>query len=120
MLGCAHSGANPLTAHFGIVHGQAVGRLIPSVMRRNAREEFVADEYNTLAELAGFSSVNTLIGRIEEILTIAGLGTPLGRLGVGEDSIVTMAREAAAQWTATFNPVEYAVSDFEEIYREVL
>ena len=120
MLGCAHSGANPLTAHFGIVHGQAVGRLIPSVMRRNAREEFVADEYNTLAEVAGFSSVNTLIGRIEEILTIAGLGTPLGRLGVGEDSIVTMAREAAAQWTATFNPVEYAVSDFEEIYREVL
>ena len=120
MLGCAHSAANPLTAHFGIVHGQAVGRLIPSVMRRNAREEFVADEYNTLAELAGFSSVETLIGRIEEILTIAGLSAPLGRLGVREDSIGKMAREAAAQWTASFNPVEYAVRDFEEIYRELL
>lgn len=120
MLGCAHSAANPLTAHFGIVHGQAVGRLIPSVMRRNAREEFVAEEYNALAELAGFSSVDTLIGRIEEILTIAGLGAPLGRLGVREDSIGAMAREAAVQWTASFNPVEYAVRDFEEIYRELL
>ena len=89
-------------------------------MIRNAREEFVADEYNTLAELAGFSSVDTLIGRIEEILTIAGLGTPFGRLGVREDSIGMMAREAAAQWTASFNPVEYTTSDFEEIYREVL
>ena len=120
MLGCAHSAANPLTAHFGIIHGQAVGRLITSVMRRNACEEFVLDEYNDLAGLAGFSSVETLIGRIEEILELAALATPLGKLGVTEESIPKMAKEAAAQWTASFNPIEYAVDDFEAIYREVL
>ena len=36
MLGAAHSAANPLTAHYGIVHGQAVGLMLPHVMRFNA------------------------------------------------------------------------------------
>src|SRR5205809_2548601 len=35
MLGAAHSAANPLTAHFGIVHGQAVGMMLPHVVRVN-------------------------------------------------------------------------------------
>src|SRR5258706_13505935 len=33
MLGAAHAAANPLTAHFGIVHGQAVGLILPHVSR---------------------------------------------------------------------------------------
>ena len=35
MLGAAHSAANPLTAHFGIVHGEAVGLMLPHIMRLN-------------------------------------------------------------------------------------
>jgi alcohol dehydrogenase len=120
MLGCAHSAANPLTAHFGVIHGQAVGRLIPSVMRRNARDESVLNEYDALAGLAGYSSFEPLIGRIEEILNLAGLDSPLGKLGVTEESIGKMAQEASAQWTASFNPVRYETSDFEAIYRELL
>ncbi|MEY4691253.1 MAG: hypothetical protein RIT19_1578, partial [Verrucomicrobiota bacterium] len=38
MLGAAHSAANPLTAHFGIVHGAAVGLMIPQVIRFNAAD----------------------------------------------------------------------------------
>ena len=37
MLGAAHAAANPLTAQYGIVHGQAVGLMLPAVMRFNAR-----------------------------------------------------------------------------------
>jgi alcohol dehydrogenase len=120
MLGCAHSAANPLTAHFGVIHGQAVGRLITSVMRRNVREEFAINEYDALAGLIGYSSFEPLIGRIEEILGLAGLDAPLGKLGVTEESIGKMAKEASAQWTASFNPVRYETSDFEAIYRELL
>ena len=36
MLGAAHGLANPLTAHYGIVHGQAVGLMLPHVIRFNA------------------------------------------------------------------------------------
>jgi len=38
MLGAAHAAANPLTAHFGIVHGQAVGLMLPHVIRFNAHQ----------------------------------------------------------------------------------
>ena len=38
MLGAAHAAANPLTAHFGVAHGQAVGMMLPHVLRFNARE----------------------------------------------------------------------------------
>jgi alcohol dehydrogenase len=33
MLGAAHAAANPLTAHYDIVHGQAVGMMLPHVVR---------------------------------------------------------------------------------------
>ena len=36
MLGAAHAAANPLTAKFGIVHGVAVGMMLPHVIRYNA------------------------------------------------------------------------------------
>ncbi len=35
MLGAAHALANPLTAQFGVAHGQAVGMMLPHVIRFN-------------------------------------------------------------------------------------
>src|SRR5207248_852211 len=37
MLGICHSCANPLTAHYGITHGVAIGMLLPHVIRFNAQ-----------------------------------------------------------------------------------
>ncbi len=36
MLGAAHACANPLTAHYGVTHGVAVGVVLPHVIRFNA------------------------------------------------------------------------------------
>ena len=36
MLGAAHSCANPLTARFDVVHGEAVGVMLPHVVRFNS------------------------------------------------------------------------------------
>ena len=52
MLGAAHSAANPLTAHFGVVHGHAVGMMLPHVLRFNARDESVAHAYAHAARAA--------------------------------------------------------------------
>ena len=35
MLGATHALANPLTARYGIVHGQAIGLMLPHVIRFN-------------------------------------------------------------------------------------
>ncbi len=49
MLGAAHAAANPLTARYGVVHGHAVGLMLPAVVRFNARDPEVAPLYHQLA-----------------------------------------------------------------------
>src|SRR4029077_19962198 len=49
MLGAAHAAANPLTAHFGIVHGQAVGLMLPHVIRFNAHQSQSRRAYSAVA-----------------------------------------------------------------------
>lgn len=44
MLGAAHSLANPITARFGTVHGQAVGIALPHVVRFNAANGMSSDD----------------------------------------------------------------------------
>ena len=124
MLGAAHAAANPLTAHYGIVHGQAVGLLLPSVVRFNAQDQGAALAYGELAsapEIACVSegleeAVQALVARLETLLNLAGLPRSLADFGVEKSMIPTMAIEAAKQWTASFNPRELAPSDFEELY----
>src|SRR5207249_5278944 len=48
MLGATHACANPLTAHYGLTHGIAVGLLLPHVVRFNAA--VVGDLYHDLVE----------------------------------------------------------------------
>ncbi len=49
MLGAAHALANPLTQHFGVVHGQAVAVMLPHVMRYNS--QVVEGLYGELADI---------------------------------------------------------------------
>ncbi|MBI98515.1 MAG: alcohol dehydrogenase, partial [Verrucomicrobiales bacterium] len=42
MLGAAHSAANPLTAHFDVIHGEAVGLMLPHVVRFNGEDESIS------------------------------------------------------------------------------
>ena len=124
MLGAAHAAANPLTAHYGIVHGQAVGLLLPSVVRFNAQDQGAALAYGELAsapEIACVSegleeAVRALVARLETLLNVAGLPWSLADCGVEKSMTPTMAIEAAKQWIASFNPRELAPSDFEELY----
>jgi alcohol dehydrogenase len=114
MLGIAHSCANPLTAHFGIVHGQAVGTMLPHVVAFNRRDAASAAIY---ASLAGEGD---LVARVRFHLERCAMDAPLLVLGVDEAMLPTLATEAAAQWTAQFNPVPVTSSLLEEVYRAAL
>jgi len=120
MLGAAHSSANPLTAHYGVVHGQAVGLMLPGIVRYNAVLADAAAVYDELAVSVGFHSTEELVEGVREILELAGLASPLARFGVTQESIPALAAEAAQQWTAQFNPRPIAADDFQRLYEEAL
>jgi alcohol dehydrogenase len=125
MLGAAHAAANPLTAHFGIVHGQAVGMMLPHVVRFNAAESAAREAYAEMARAAGLlekgeSPAEALVARLQALLSAAGLPASLADCGVTADAIPALAAEAAAQWTASFNPRPATAADFEQLYREAL
>lgn len=116
MLGAAHSCANPLTAKFGVIHGQAVGVMLPHVIRFNAQHDEAKSHYETLAELAGLAGVDALIETITSLLKHAGMKTNLADLGVDRASFNELAPKAAGQWTAKFNPRAIDAEDFESLY----
>jgi alcohol dehydrogenase len=126
MLGAAHSMANPLTAHFNIVHGEGVGLVLPAVVRFNAADPAAKLGYAELAsapEIACVSegldqAVDALIARIESLLNLAGMARSLADLKVDPKAIPTLAKEAHTQWTRNFNPREITVGDFERLYEQ--
>ncbi len=120
MLGAAHAAANPLTAHYNIVHGQAVGIMLPLVVRFNAQDPVALQAYAELAsalELARVSdglnsALEALIARLESLLNLAGIPRSLKDCGVKPVKIKLLAEEASRQWTANFNPRTIAKKDF--------
>jgi len=125
MLGAAHAAANPLTAHFGIVHGQAIAAVLPAVIRYNSGQAEVAQLYAQLAIEAGIVQVDTpaatavdvLAATVYDLIQCTGLETRLGRLGVPQAWLPRLADEADMQWTARFNPRPISAPDFAAIYQ---
>jgi len=129
MLGGAHASANPITAHFPISHGQAVGLMMPHVLRYNAKESRTVNyglrDLFELVELVGYLFPSTIeIGIFEtlwsEFMGVGKLKTRLSELGIAEDDLPGLSEEAATQWTAQHNPVPLDKAAFLEIYRAAL
>ncbi len=124
MLGATHACANPLTAHYGITHGIAIGILLPHVVRFNA--EVVGSFYAELLEESGQldSDVGTaaeiLARRVTDCLRAAGLPTTLSECGVSEGILPVLADEANQQWTARFNPRPVTDAELLALYEAAL
>jgi alcohol dehydrogenase len=124
MLGATHACANPLTAHYGITHGIAVGILLPHVVRFNAGA--VEPLYCELVEDAGLveakpgGAAETLARRISGCLRAAGLPTTLSECGVSGGILPVLAEEAHQQWTARFNPRPVTDAELLSLYEAAL
>ncbi len=118
MLGAAHSAANPLTARHNVVHGQAVGIMLPQVVRFNAVDAEARAGYAELCSVAGLRDTDDLAVRLEELLDASGLAARLSKFGAPD--IASLSEEASRQWTATFNPRPISANDFERLYESVL
>ncbi len=122
MLGATHALANPLTAKYGIVHGQAIGLMLPHVIRFNGAE--FGTWYRDLLEGTGgangfpppASGYAGLAEFVSHLVHQAGLPARLSQCGVTQDSLAEMAAEAAKQWTGKFNPREVGPAELLDLY----
>lgn len=113
MLGAAHSCANPLTAYFHVVHGEAVGVMLPHVIRFNAALPEIAAIYESYFD-------GDLADRVSELLWEAQMPRCISDYGVKEENLDELAALAMKQWTAQFNPRPVTEADFREMYRAAL
>jgi alcohol dehydrogenase len=120
MLGAAHALANPLTATRGVVHGQAVGLMLPHVVRFNG--PVCGPAYAELLSAIGRhvepnDAPHALAELLERWLGQAGLAGSLAALGLGPDlDTAALGRVASEQWTATFNPRLVSAPDLTRLY----
>ncbi|MFM8435995.1 MAG: iron-containing alcohol dehydrogenase [Planctomycetia bacterium] len=119
MLGAAHALANPLTAAHHVAHGQAVGLMLPHVVRFNgavcgpAYADLLGEIGKTCpADAAGES----LAIWLTDLLVRSRLATTLAAARVATPDPAALAAEAALQWTAGFNPRPVAASDLARLY----
>jgi len=129
MLGAAHATANPLTAHFHIIHGIAVGLMMPHVIRWNSAS--VGSMYQDLLAEAGWSPGDTdadsaaelLADRFSNLLELGQIPQTISAATNGaadEKALAKLANEATQQWTGTFNPRKMDAASFRELYGRAL
>ena len=132
MLGAAHALANPLTAKLGVAHGQAVGLMMPHVIRFNS--QVVEESYMELVSLLPrgtasdqrLSASDNIANIFTQWMRQASLATTLESLpqwpaavdsGQSDALLRELANSASKQWTVSFNPRPAAESDLLAIYR---
>ncbi len=126
MLGAAHAAANPLTAQFGVTHGQAVGVMLPHIIRFNGQHcdawyaELLRDIQPELGPLPPGEASLRLADVVTGWVKQAGLHTKIEPLGIASANIVDLAIDAMKQWTGTFNPISVTQLDFEKFYEYAL
>jgi alcohol dehydrogenase len=122
MLGAAHALANPLTTDYGIVHGQAIGLMLPHVIRFNGAEynRLYVDLLECTAGVNGFPQPESGAGGLADFVAAlsekAGLPSRLAECGVDSQRLPAMAAEAAKQWTGKHNPRTVGEDELLSIY----
>ena len=124
MLGATHALANPLTQNYGIIHGKAVGLMLPHVIRFNGEQfpEWYCDLLEATAGANGFPDPSSgpagLADYVSELVVKAGLPTSLSDCGVELERIPELAAAAAEQWTGNFNPRDVGQADLLNLYHQ--
>lgn len=108
MLGATHACANALTARYGTVHGVAIAMLLRHVVRWNSAVSEIASRYSALAP-----DLPATLGRLA---AEGGFPAGVSMAGVKEEDLDSVARDAAGQWTGTFNPRPFDARGAREIY----
>ena len=126
MLGATHALANPLTARFGLVHGQAIAIMLPHVVKYNGHE--FGPWYRDLLEVSSGTNgcprpdqgAAGLAAFVADVVQKAGLCGRLSECGIGRSDLCQLAADAARQWTVKFNPRTVGEPELLALYEKAL
>ena len=124
-LGNVHAMSHPVSAYFHVAHGVANSILLPTILRYNALADKGRYEviYNYIRESSGIVERFEPEMLVEEVIKLnADLGIPksLSEVGVKEETIPAMAKDAMKSGNILANPRQTTVKDVEELYRKAL
>jgi alcohol dehydrogenase class IV len=92
---------------------------LPHVVRWNGATS--GERYEELAQVAKISyqenPVEALALRLETLIAAGRLPAGLASVGIKRDDLETLAKDAATQWTGTFNPRPFGAAEALEVYQ---
>jgi alcohol dehydrogenase len=119
MLGAAHGCGNPLTARYGVVHGQAVAIMLPGVIALNESDARSSATYRAIEERCGIEH-KTLSEAVKLLVQNLGLAVSFAELGITDAPLDTLASLAMEQWTCGHNPVPMTLDLCNALYNSVV
>lgn len=119
MLGAAHGCGNPLTARYGVLHGQAVSLMLPGVIKLNESDPRAAQIFSSIEHRCEMEP-GTLATAVKSLVQNLGLAGSLTELGILDAPVHELAALAMEQWTCGHNPVPMTLDRCIELYKNVL
>lgn len=126
MLGATHALANPLTAVYEIPHGEAIGIMLPHVIRFNGVEygHWYRDLLESIQGPNGHATPESAAGGLADfvakLVEKARLPQRLSERGVQPERLAELAADAAKQWTGGFNPRRVGEAELLELYQRAM
>ena len=112
-----HSLSYPMTAYFGVPHGQAVSITLASFLAWNASS--IQTKLSPLIEALGSGSVAGAADRIRSMMSAIGLATDLRSLGLSRSDVEIVLAEGFDANRAGNNPRPVSVKDARAILHDI-
>ncbi|MDT2980159.1 lactaldehyde reductase [Enterococcus casseliflavus] len=126
-LGLVHGMAHPLSAWYNIPHGVACASLLPTIMKYN--KDFTGEKYREIAIVLGIEGAETMsledvrdaaCQAIDQLSKDVGIPATISELGVKEEDIPDIAKDALNDVCTPGNPRDTTLEEIIELYRSLM
>ena len=126
-LGLVHGMAHPLSAWYNIPHGVACASLLPTIMKYN--KDFTGEKYCEIAIVLGIEGAETMsledvrdaaCQAIDQLSKDVGIPATISELGVKEEDIPAIAKDALNDVCTPGNPRDTTLEEIIELYRSLM
>lgn len=126
-LGLVHGMAHPLSAWYNIPHGVACASLLPTIMKYN--KDFTGEKYREIAIVLGIEGAETMsledvrdaaCQAIDQLSKDVGIPATISELGVKEEDIPAIAKDALNDVCTPGNPRDTTLEEIIELYQSLI